>query len=150
MTTGCVHSNDRLGQRSAMHPDGECDHAGVKDESVEDAFRALKRELFNLAVTDWISVQEVWSMGDGVFHDLPPDRRLQLVQQAVHELVEGGLLAVYRGRWDSGEREKLPPDDARRVLTEWDTWVPDAGPSVFVAGDEPRDPFTWRATLDSL
>jgi hypothetical protein len=133
-----------------MHPDGGCDHAGVKDQSVDETFRALKRELFNLAVTDWVSVQEVWSMGDGAFNDLPPDRRLQLVQQAVHELVEGELLAVYRGRWDSAEREKLPLDEARRVLAAWDTWMPDERPSVFVAGEEPSDPFTWRATLDSL
>jgi hypothetical protein len=35
-----------------MHFDGGCDHAGVKDEPVEEAFHAFKRELFNLAVTE--------------------------------------------------------------------------------------------------
>ncbi len=114
-----------------------------------DSFRAFKQSLFNSAATDWLGVYETWWEANGTFGELTLSERLEIAELAVRELLDSQVVELYRGSLE-GPFETVPPDEYDAVLRSWETWVIPEGPKLFLGAEEPADPASWQAILDSL
>jgi hypothetical protein len=114
----------------------------------DDEYRRFKRLVYGDAVSAWLGVYEAWWIANGEFPELAISERLHLAEVAVAELIEAGLVHLYRGSADDPPGELIPRDEQVAVLREWTTWAihPDA-PRISLGGDEPAD---WDSVLASL
>jgi hypothetical protein len=116
-----------------------------------EAFSSFKRSVFNDVVADWYGVYEVWWLANSTFGGLPLSDRLYVAERVVAELLDAGLVKLYRGTLgDASPFTEVPPVEYDALLASWDTWAIPDGPTVFIAGDEPPDSDAWQRVLDSL
>jgi hypothetical protein len=115
----------------------------------EGEFRRFKQLLYGEAVSDWLGVYEAWWTANSYFPDLSLSERLRLAEQAMTELIEAGLVELYRGTWNERPGEAIASEESGPILREWSTWViaPDASSVIWTGGDQPTD---WASTLESL
>jgi hypothetical protein len=58
---------------------------------------------------------------------------MALAERALRELLDEGLIRLYRGTWADGDQREVPTDEEERVLREYDSWVPpNDRPTAFV------------------
>jgi hypothetical protein len=115
---------------------------------VADPYSDLRCAVLIDASEDWTGLYEAWWAANGMFPDLSIGERLVLAERVVHDLVQAGLITLYRGVWD----DKLPSRDERTlmpinreelstVLRTYEVWVPTetTPPVIFATTDRGAD-----------
>ena len=113
-----------------------------------DPYSDLRCAVLIDASEDWTGLYEAWWEANGMFPDLSIGERLVLAERVVHDLVQAGLITLYRGVWD----DKLPSRDERSlmpisreeistVLRTYEVWVPTGStpPVIFATTDQGAD-----------
>jgi hypothetical protein len=97
---------------------------GVADDG--DGLDALRASVRSDLDREDVGVYEVWWEANGLFPDWPASRRLAAAETVVTELIDEGLVRLWRGRWVGPEEERraVPSGEVTDVLRAWSTWVP--------------------------
>jgi hypothetical protein len=78
-------------------------------------------------------VLHVWWRANTLYPELPASERLALAEQAMHQVLNDGLIVLIRNRtYPHNMGEEVPPDEYDSVLKRWDTWcTPDEGVALY-------------------
>ncbi len=88
--------------------------------------------ILDLADEDYVGLWELLWRGKTVAPDMESGALEGAVQQCTRELIDKGLLQLYRGVTFSGEESPVPHSEVGRVLQDASAWSPPVPSAVHV------------------
>jgi hypothetical protein len=109
----------------------------------------FKTELLSQATDDATGVYEALWTANSLYPDWPTSLRLALVEKAITELSDAGLIRLSRGK--TVDRSPVARRDVDELLRDWRTWAIPDGPEVFLeATEEGRRSYFQAGSADDV